>query len=134
MMTMFRGRSAAAEGVARPQAASRTRATTIAVSVRTQRRGPISCSPLSRSSRGLGFASRPLRRPLVDALQRSAHQRGLLARRQTIGVAERVDPLPVRQQPDCTGPVGTPQAALEAEGVEDPPQRIPDVLVGIGLA
>ena len=39
-------------------------------------------------------------------------------------------PCLIGQQGDRPGPVGAPQAAIEAEGVEDAAQRIPDVLVG----
>src|SRR5882762_6715676 len=78
--------------------------------------------------------SRALRRPLVDALERAAHERALVALRQPIGVAEGIDALLVRQESDRAGPVGAPQAAVDAEGVEDAGERVPDVLEGIGLA
>src|SRR5262249_23298624 len=87
-------------------------------------------SPVGSSARG---GSGSFRGPLVHALQRASHQRALVAVRQAIAVAESVDALLVRQQFHRAGPVGAPHAAIDAEGVEDARERIPDVLVRIGL-
>src|SRR5205823_12333962 len=65
-------------------------------------------------------------RPVVDAACRAAHQRGAIAVGQ-FRQAECVDPLCVGEQFDRTGPVGAPQAAVEAKGVEDAAERIPNV-------
>ncbi len=70
------------------------------------------------------------RRPSVDPLQRPAHERGLLAVGEPLGHAERIDPLPVGQQRDGARPVRAPHAAIEAVGVEDAGERVPDVRVG----
>ena len=69
------------------------------------------------------------RRPVVNPRQAVAHQLGAIAVRQPVGDAERLDPLLVGQQRDRAGPVGAPHAAVEAKGVEDAAERIPDVLV-----
>ena len=63
-----------------------------------------------------------------------AHQRGPIAVGEPIGDAEGIDPLLVGQQCDSAGPIGAPHAAIEAEGIEDARQRIPDVLVRVRLA
>src|SRR5262245_50717481 len=70
-----------------------------------------------------------LRLPFVDALQSLAHQLGPIALGEAIGDAERVDALFIRQQLRGAGPVGAPQAALEAEAIEDATQRLPNILV-----
>ena len=74
-----------------------------------------------RPGTGTACGSRPLRRQLVDALQRAAHQRVLsLSDRRSVS---RKASTPcwyvsmVRQQPDGAAPVGAPHAAVEAEGV-----------------
>src|SRR5262249_42875660 len=70
-----------------------------------------------------------LRLPFVDALKGLAHQLGAIALGEAIGDAERVDAFFIRQQLRGAGPVGAPQAALEAEAIEDATQRLPNVFV-----
>ena len=66
---------------------------------------------------------------MVDPRQRLAHERRLVTVGQAIGDAKRLDPLLIRHYLDRAGPVGAPQAAVEAERVEDAPERIPQVIV-----
>src|SRR5581483_12378241 len=68
-------------------------------------------------------------RPAVNLLQAAAHQLLAIAIREPVGDAKRLHALLVGQQIDGAGPVGTPQAAVERESIEDARQRIPDVLV-----
>ena len=68
--------------------------------------------------------------PLVDLLQRTTHQLRPVAVRQPIGLAERRDALLVGQHSAGSRPVRPPHAAVEAERVDDPQHRIPDVVVG----
>ena len=46
------------------------------------------------------------------------------------GIAEGLDALLIRQQPNRSGPVGAPQTAIEAKRIEDAAERIPQVFVG----
>src|SRR5262249_17522805 len=73
------------------------------------------------------------RRPGIDPLQRPAHQGGPIAFGQAVGDAERLDALLICEQSDGAGPVGPPQAAIEAEGIEDAAERVPYVLVRVRL-
>src|SRR5215467_3594312 len=86
-------------------------------------------------------ATLPIRRficspplPLVDLLQRSSHERCLIALGQAFGLAERRDALFVGQHADRAGPVGAPHAAIEPERIDDPQHRLPDIVVGERLA
>jgi hypothetical protein len=94
-------------------------------------RGTSATSPVARGDGAIRqHRSRVRRRPLIDPLERAPHQRGPVAVGQAIGDAKRLDPLLIRQHLDRACPVGPPQAAVEAERVEEASQRIPDVLVG----
>src|SRR5262245_31234595 len=75
-------------------------------------------------------SSPPGRLPLVDSLQRSSHERRLVALRQASGIAERRDALLVGQHADGPGPVGAPHAAIQPERIDDPQHRLPDIVVG----
>jgi hypothetical protein len=70
--------------------------------------------------------------PFVDACQCLTHEHGLVAVGETIRDPKRLDPVPIRHHFDGAGPVGAPQTALQAEGVEDTRQRIPQVGKGKG--
>ena len=59
------------------------------------------------------------------------HERGPVAVRQAVGDAKSLDAFLVGQQLDGSRPVSSPHTAIEAKGVEDAEQRIPDVLVGV---
>ena len=72
-------------------------------------------------------------RPAIDPLQRPTHQHRPVVVGQTVGDAERLDPLLVGQQPDRSGPVGAPQTAIEAKGVENTAERVPEVFAREGL-
>src|SRR5262245_3223396 len=67
--------------------------------------------------------------PAVDPRERLAHQERSVALGQAIGDAKRLDAVAVGEEVDRARPVGSPEAAIEPEGVEDPPERIPDVAV-----
>src|ERR1700722_1152985 len=73
-----------------------------------------------------GFARR---RPFVDLARRPARQLRLVAIRQLVVHAERIDPLLVGQDFDRARPVGAPQAAVKGERAEDAAKRLPDVLI-----
>src|ERR1700691_4213176 len=70
------------------------------------------------------------RRPVVDAAERVAHQPGAVGTGKTGRDAEGVDALFISEEGDGAGPVGAPEAAVEAESVEDAAERVPDVGVG----
>src|SRR5215469_3858180 len=67
--------------------------------------------------------------PLVDLLQRSAHQRCLVALGQAFGVAERRHTLLIGQHADCPRPVGAPHATIQPKRIDYPQYRIPDIVV-----
>src|SRR5215469_5454338 len=71
--------------------------------------------------------------PVIDARQSFTHKRSAISLRKTVGNAESLDPLLIGQQPDRSGPVGSPHAPSETESVENAGNRIPDVLVREGL-
>src|SRR5204862_6770917 len=66
--------------------------------------------------------------PAVDSLQRSSHQRCLVALRQAVGVAERRDALLIGQHADRPCPVGAPHATLQPKRIDDPQYRLPDIV------
>src|SRR5712671_1969985 len=72
-------------------------------------------------------------RPVINPLESITHKQGAVAVGQPVGDAKRLDPLLVGQQPDRSGPVSAPHAAIEAKGVEDAKERVPDVVVREGL-
>ena len=64
-----------------------------------------------------------LRRPPIRLGARTAHQHRPFTLAQTISHAERLDGLFVVDDREGAGPVGAPQAALEAPGVEQAGER-----------
>src|SRR5215831_8872392 len=74
-----------------------------------------------------------LRRPAISLGAGTAHQRRALALAQAVGETEGFDGLFVIDDRECAGPVGAPQAAVEAPGVEHTGERVPDVWEGIGF-
>src|SRR5271167_5226923 len=67
--------------------------------------------------------------PLVDFLQRSAHQRCLVVLGQAFGVAERRHALLIGQHADRPRPVGAPHATIQPERLDDPQYGLPDIVV-----
>ena len=82
---------------------------------------------------GYIWLSTALRRPVIDPGAGAAHQRCPLAFGQAVGKAEWFDGLFEVDDRKRTGPVGAPQAAVDAPGVEDAGERVPDVREGIGF-
>src|SRR5437879_2362380 len=78
-------------------------------------------------------SSSSLRRPAIRLGAGAAHQHRPFAVAQAGGLAEGLDGLLVVDDRESAGPVGAPQAALEAPGVEQAAERIPDVREGIRL-
>src|SRR5262245_16415020 len=74
-----------------------------------------------------------LRRPAVSHGAGTAHQHRALTLAQAAGETEGLDGLFVVDDREGAGPVGTPQAAVEAPGVEHTGERVPDVWEGIGF-
>src|SRR5215469_12093435 len=70
------------------------------------------------------------RLPPVNLLQRIAHQLRSVAVRQPRGIAERGDALFVGEDAARPRPIGAPHAAVDAERIDDPEHRFPDVVVG----
>ena len=70
---------------------------------------------------------------MVHPRQRSPHQRRAVGVGEAVGYAEGLYALLVGQQADGPRPVGAPEAAVEAVGVEDAAQGLPDVGVGEGF-
>src|SRR5205823_7855174 len=77
--------------------------------------------------------SSSLRRPPIRLGAGAAHQHRPFSVSQAVGLAEGLDGLLVVDDRESAGPVGAPQAALEAPGVEQTRERIPDVREGIRL-
>jgi len=100
--------------------------------IETSRRGLEELEGSPRSPERQQTRSSLRRRPAVDLLQRAAHEGRPVAVGEAVGDAKRLHALFVGQQGDRSGPVGPPHAAVEAEGIEDPAERFPDVLVGNG--
>src|SRR5215469_12451644 len=71
--------------------------------------------------------------PLVDFLQRSSHEHCLVVLGQAFGVAERRHTLLIGQHADRPRPVGAPHATIQPKRVDDPQDRLPDIVVGEGL-
>ena len=101
----------------RPSSAPRS-----AMPTTTRRRSPTFCRV---EHQGAGST----RRPLINPLERPAHQHRPVTVGQPIGDAEGVDPLRIRQQTHRPCPVRPPQAALEPVGIENARERVPDILV-----
>src|SRR5215469_14777875 len=99
------------------------------VSEASQELSSMSCAARSSSCQNRAVSSLHLR-PIVDPHQCLAHQSGAVALRQTIGDPKGVNALLVGQHSDCAGPVGAPHATVEAESVEDPAERIPNIAIG----
>jgi hypothetical protein len=74
-----------------------------------------------------------LRRPAVSLGAGIAHQHRTLALAQAVGETEGLDGLFVVDDREGAGPVGAPQAAVEAPGIEHTGERVPDVWEGIGF-
>src|SRR5262245_1458154 len=74
-----------------------------------------------------------LRRPAVSLGAGTAHQHRALTLAQAAGETEGLDGLFVVDDREGAGPVGAPQAAVEAPGVEHTGERVPDVWEGIGF-
>src|SRR4029434_2606934 len=66
-----------------------------------------------------------LRRPAVCLGAGSAHQHRALTLAQAVSETEGLDGLFVVDDRECAGPVGAPQAAVEAPGVEHTRARLP---------
>lgn len=75
----------------------------------------------------------PVRRPAVNLREGHAHEGGALCLRELVRDPECLNPLRVGQQAHSPGPVGAPQAAIEAERLEDLAQWLPNVWVRKGL-
>ena len=67
--------------------------------------------------------------PLVNLLQRPAHQLRLIPSRQPRSIPKRCHPLLVRQHPARPRPVRSPHATVEPERIDDPQHRIPDIVI-----
>src|SRR5580704_6856332 len=72
--------------------------------------------------------------PVVNSLERTPHEHRPVAVGQTPGLDEWADALLIAQHPTRPRPIGSPHAAVDAEGVDNPEDRFPDVVVGIGFA
>src|SRR5262249_48992199 len=72
-----------------------------------------------------------LRRPAVSLGAGTAHQHRALTLAQAAGETEGLDGLFVVDDRECAGPVGAPQAAVEAPGIKHTGERVPDVWEGI---
>src|SRR5262245_65621321 len=72
-----------------------------------------------------------LRRPAVSLGAGIAHQHRALTLAQAVGETEGLDGLFVVDDREGAGPVGAPQAAVEAPGIEHTAERIPDVWEGM---
>src|SRR3954452_2911465 len=79
------------------------------------------------------IARLPLRLPPIRLGARAAHQHGALRIREPLRLQKRLHALLVIHDRSRARPVRAPETALETPGIEDARQRIPDVVVGIGL-
>src|SRR4029434_3082821 len=70
-------------------------------------------------------------RPAISLGAGSAHQHRALTLAQAVSETEGLDGLFGANDRECAGPVGAPQAAVEAPGVEHTGERVPDVWEGI---
>src|SRR5580658_5479687 len=68
--------------------------------------------------------------PSIDPLQRSSHEHRLVILRQPIRDPESLDPFPVGEERHGARPVRSPYAAIEAIGIDDARDRVPDVPIG----
>src|SRR5690349_10790997 len=74
-----------------------------------------------------------VRRPVVNLREGPAHKSGALCLRKLVRDPERLHALLVGQQAHCSGPIGAPQTAVEAERLEYLTQRLPDIRIWEGL-
>src|SRR5262249_59805993 len=74
-----------------------------------------------------------LRRPAVSLGAGTAHQHRALTLAQAAGETEGLDGLFVVDDREGAGPVGAPQAAVEAPGAEHTGERVPHVWERIGF-
>src|SRR4051812_39651513 len=74
-----------------------------------------------------------VRRPAIRFLTRAAHQHRAVTFAQSLGFEERLNGVFIIDDRKRARPVRAPQAALQAPRIKYFRERVPDVIVGVGL-